>query len=323
MTAPADGGQAVPSADPGRYDYSPLIDRPRITWPRGARLAFWVAPNIEFYELAPPPNPTRAAWPRPVPDVLGYGHRDYGNRVGVWRMMEVMDRYGVRGSVSLNVALCDHFPDIIAACAERKWEFFSHGVYNTRYTYGMDEAQERDMIRDVLDSIQKHTGQHCDGWLSPALSNTPRTLDLLAEAGVRYTLDLFHDDQPQPVKVARGRLISVPYSLEVNDFTVLVQGAATPRRYLETVKAQFDRLYREGADNGMVMCLPLHPYLVGMPHRIDAFAAMLEYVTSHAGVWVTTGREIADWYYAHHYDQVTAALAARRESRMSRTGGPA
>ena len=121
-------------SDPGLYDYFPYVDRPRIVWPGGARLAVWCAPNIELYELQPPSHPDRPARARPRPDVLNYAWRDYGNRAGVWRMMEVMDRHGVRGSVSLNVALCDHFPDIIAACVEREWELFSHGIYNTRYT---------------------------------------------------------------------------------------------------------------------------------------------------------------------------------------------
>jgi allantoinase len=299
-------------ADPELYDYFPYVDRPKIVWPGGARLAFWCAPNIEFYELQPPPNPGRTAWLRPIPDVLNYSWRDYGNRSGVWRMMDVMNRHGVRGSVSLNVALCDHFPDIIAACVERNWELFSHGVYNTRYTYGMDEDQELAMIRDVKATIKKYSGQDLAGWLAPALTNTERTMDLLAEEGVKYTLDLFHDDQPLPVKVARGRLISLPYSLEINDFTVLYQGAATPSQYVRMVRAQFDRLYAEGADSGTVMCLPLHPYLIGQPHRVDALAEMLDYVTGHADVWVTTAREIAEHYDANYCDTFAAAIAARR-----------
>ena len=296
-------------ADPGLYDYSPLIDRPRITWPNGARVAFWVAPNLEFYELDPAVNPLRTAWPRPVPDVLNYSHRDYGNRVGHWRMMEVMDAHGVRGSISLNVALCDHHPEIIEACAERDWEFFSHGIYNTRYTYAMDEAQERAMIEDAIATVEKHTGRRLAGWLSPALTNTERTMDLLAEYGVQYTCDLFHDDQPQPVKVKNGRLISVPYSLVMNDLVVYLFDFGTPRRYTEMLKRQFDQLYAEGAQSGQVMCIPLHPFLVGQPHRIGPFAEALDYITGHDAVWVTTGQEIAAWYYEHHYDQVAAKLA--------------
>ena len=243
--------------DPGLYDYLPYYDRPKIVWPGGAQLAFWCAPNIEHYELDPPVNPSRTSWPRPVPDVLHYAWRDYGNRVGIWRMMAAMDRYGVRGSISLNVAVCDHFPDIAAACRERGWEFFSHGIYNTRYTYNMSEDQERAVIEDVKASIHKWSGQELAGWLAPALTLTERTMDLLANAGIIYTLDLFHDDQPLPVNVRSGRLISVPYSLEINDFTSLFQGNCTPRDYTDAIKAQFDRLYAEAETQGAKVNYPL------------------------------------------------------------------
>ena len=297
-------------SDPGLYDYWPYLDRPKLTWPNGARVALWVAPNIEFYELDPPSNPSRAAWPRPAPDVLAYAQRDYGNRAGHWRMMEVMDRYGVRGSVSLNVALCEHHPEIIEECVKRDWEFFSHGIYNTRYCYGMDEAQERAIIEDALATVEKHTGQRIAGWLAPALTHTERTMDLLAEYGVLYTCDLFCDDQPQPVKVRKNRLISMPYSLEMNDIIVYNVHLAPPRRYAALLKANFDQLYEEGADSGTVMCIPLHSYAVGQPHRIEALAEALEYITGHDGVWVTTGREIAEWFYEHHYEDAVAAIAA-------------
>ena len=300
--------------EPGLYDYSPMSERPKITWPNGARVAFWVAPNIEFYELDPPLNPGRRAWPKPHPDVVPHSHRDYGNRAGFWRMMEVMAKYGVRGSVSLNVAMCQHHPEIIEACSALDWEFFSHGVYNTRYTYTMTEAQERAMMEDVIKNIKDCTGQDTDGWLAPALSYTTNTFELLAEYGVKYTCDLFHDDQPQPVNTKSGKLISVPYSLEMNDTVVLSMMGKSSRHYTEILKANFDQLYEEGAENSQVMCIPLHPFLIGQPHRIGNFAEVLEYITGHDKVWVTTGREIAAHYYEHHYDNVVAALTANRGS---------
>ena len=298
--------------EPGLYDYSPMLDRPKITWPNGARVAFWVAPDTVFNELDPPQNPGRRPWPKPHPDVVPHSHRDYGNRAGFWRMMGVMEEYGVRGSVSLNVAMCQHHPEIIEACSALDWEFFSHGVYNTRYTYTMTEAQERAMMEDVIKTIKDCTGQDTDGWLAPALSYTTNTFELLAEYGIKYTCDLFHDDQPQPVKTKSGRLISVPYSLEMNDTVVLSMMGKSSRHYTEILKANFDQLYEEGAENGQVMCIPLHPFLIGQPHRIGNFAEVLEYITGHDKVWVTTGREIAAHYYEHHYDDVVAALAANR-----------
>jgi peptidoglycan/xylan/chitin deacetylase (PgdA/CDA1 family) len=298
--------------DPGLFDYWPYENRPKIEWPNGARVAFWVAPNIEFYELDPAVNPHRKAWPRPVPDISGYGTRDYGNRVGHMRMMRVLDKYKVRGSISLSTALCDHHPEIIELCKERDWEFFSHGIYNTRYTYGMDEAQERSMIEDAMEAILKATGQQCSGYLAPALTHTEITMDLFAEAGGIYTCDLFHDDQPTPVNVRGGeKFISVPYSLEMNDTIVFAVNKIEPRRYGEMIKANFDRLYQEGKESGVVMCIPLHAYQVSHPHRLKAFEEALEYITGHSDVWVTTGREIAQHFIANNYDAAVTDIAAK------------
>ena len=298
--------------DLGHFDYWPYDDRPKITWPDGARVAFWVAPNIEFYELDPAVNPHRKAWPRPVPDVGGYGTRDYGNRVGHMRMMRVLDKYRIRGSISLSTALCEHHPEIIELCRERDWEFFSHGIYNTRYTYGMDEAQEKAMIEDAMETILKHTGQQCAGYLAPALTHSEITLDLFAEAGGIYTCDLFHDDQPTPINVrSESKFVSVPYSLEMNDTIVYVVNKIEPRRYGEMIKANFDRLYAEGAESGVVMCIPLHAYQVSHPHRLKAFEEALEYITGHSNVWVTTGREIAEYFIDNYYESSVADIAAK------------
>jgi len=295
------------------YDHWPYDNRRKITWPNGAKLAFWVAPNIEFYELDPPSNPYRKAWPRPYPDIGGYGIRDYGNRVGHDRQMALLDKYNIRGSISLSTALCDHHPEIIQACKERDWEFFSHGIYNTRYTYGMSEQQERDMIKDSIETIFKHTNQKCAGYLAPALSHSEQTIDLFAEVGTElfgdeagyYTCDLFHDDQPTPINLRSGKdFISMPYSLEMNDTIAYVVNKIEPRRYGEQIKRNFDRLYAEGQDSGTVMCIPTHNYQVSCPHRLRAFEESLEYITGHSDVWVATGREIADYYLAHYYQDI-------------------
>lgn len=292
------------------YDYWPYEGRPKITWPGGARLAFWVAPNIEFYELNPPANAHRKAWPGPAPHVPGYSIRDYGNRVGHMRQMQLLDKYGIRGSISLSAALCDHHPEIIALCAERNWEFFSHGIYNTRYTYGLSEDQEREMILDAMNTIERHTGQRPAGYLAPALSHSEVTLDLFAEAGGIYTCDLFHDDQPTPLNVRGGqRFVSIPYSLEMNDTIAYVVNKVPPRQYGQMLRDCFDQLYAEGAESGTVMCIPTHNYQVACPHRLRAFEEALEYITGHSDVWVTTGREIAEYYLEHHFDAAQAAIS--------------
>jgi len=295
--------------DPQLYDYWPYQNRPKIKWPNGAKIAFWVAPNIEFYELDPPENPHRKPWPQATPAVAGYSIRDYGNRVGHVRQMALLDKYNIRGSISLSTALCDHHPEIIEMCAERDWEFFSHGIYNTRYTYGLSEEQEREMIQDSVDTIEKHTGKKPVGYLAPALSHSEHTIDLFAEAGGTYTCDLFHDDQPTPVHVRSGkRFVSIPYSLEMNDTIAYVVNKIEPRRYGQIIKDNFDRLYQEGDQSGTVMCIPTHNYQVSCPHRLRAFEEALEYITGHSDVWVTTGREIADFFIENHYDSSVADI---------------
>ena len=291
--------------DTGLYRYVPYRGRPKIKWPNGAHVAFWVAPNIEHYELRPPGSLKRRPWGRPEPDVLNYSWRDYGNRVGFDRIADTMARYGVRGSVSLNAAVCDHFPDIIERCMELKWEFFGHGIYNTRYMYDLPEEDQRHMIRDCRDTIKKKTGQTVDGWLTPAITSTFETPHILADEGLIYSLDYFHDDQPLPLNTRGRRMVSVPYSLEVNDPPLLIWRHTSPRGYVDILKAQFDRLYAEGATNGTVMGVPVHPYVLGQPHRHPAFAEVLSYITSHDKVWLATGREIANWYIQHHLDEVS------------------
>lgn len=299
-------------ADPNLYDYWPYKDRPPLVWPGGKKLAFWIAPNIEFYELDPPRNESRPGWPKPSPDVVGYSQRDWGNRVGHWRLMELMDKYGMRGSISLSTALIDHHPEIIEACVERRWEFFSHGIYNTRYSYNMDEAQERAIIEDSIRSIQAATGQRIRGYLAPALTHTERTLDLLGEYDFWYTCDLFQDDQPQPVKTRTGKLISMPYSLEVNDVITYGSQGMAPQRYADVLKRHFDQLLEEGQQSGTVMCIPLHAYLVSQPHRLEAFAEALKYISENsADVWITTAVEIAEVYRDRYFDQTLKDISAR------------
>ena len=303
-------------ADPGLYDFRPYRDRARIGWPDGKTVAVWISPNIEFYELDPPANPHRKSWTKPHPDVLGYSHRDFGNRVGHQRLVEVMETHGFKGSVSLSVAMCQHHPEIINQVNALGWEFFSHGIYNTRYSYGMDEAQERSLIEDSIETVRATTGQTIKGWLAPALTHTPRTLDLIAEYGLTYTCDLYHDDQPGPVHVKKGRLVSMPYSIEVNDHYGFLVYNMSPREYAQTLIRQFERLAEEGANSGTVMCIPLHAYLIGQPHRIAAFGEVLRHIAADGRAWITRSGDIADYYLAHHYD--AAAADAGRYARESR-----
>jgi peptidoglycan/xylan/chitin deacetylase (PgdA/CDA1 family) len=305
-------------SDPNLYDYWPYHDRPKLVWPGGKKLAFWIAPNIEYYEFNPPVNPQRPGWPKPTPDVVGYSQRDWGNRIGHWRLMELMDKYDMRGSVSLSVGLIDHHPEIIDACVARNWEFFSHGIYNTRYSYGMDEAQERAVIEDSIQHVQAATGQRIRGYLAPALTHTERTFDLIAEYDFWYTCDLFQDDQPQPIKTKSGKLMSMPYSLEVNDVITYGQLGMSPKRYAEILIKHFDQLLEEGSSSGTVMCIPLHAYLVSQPNRLAAFEIALAHIAAHRDdVWITTAAEIAGYYRENYWD---ATLADIRRRGLKRPG---
>ncbi len=294
---------------PYRVDYSPIIERPPIKWPNDARVALWVAPNVEHYEYSPAFDGRRNPWPRtPYPDVQQYSYRDYGNRVGFWRMLEVMDKYGIKCCISLNMAVLEHFPEVAEAMVQRGWEFMSHGIYNTRYMNALTEDEEREFYRDCIDTLKRHTGQTLKGMLGPAVSGTPRTPDLLAEAGLIYHADWMHDDQPVPIKVKSGKLVSVPYSVELNDVTVF-RNHYEGDYFTRICNAQFDQLYKEGAESGRVMCIALHPYLIGQPHRIKYLEETLRYILSHDGVWQATADEIAEYYMANYYDQALAHAA--------------
>jgi peptidoglycan/xylan/chitin deacetylase (PgdA/CDA1 family) len=299
-----------------RVTYSAIIDRPKICWPNGARVAFWISPNAMFYEYQPPDNALRDPWPRvPHPDIRSYGHQDYGNRVGFWRMLEIIDQHAMPCTAALNVAVLQHFPEMRKAMVARDWNYMSHGLYNTRYLWNASEDEERAFYRDIIDTVYDLTGKKVVGAMGPGpQSVTARTPDLLAEAGMLYQADWFHDDQPFPINVRQGRLISVPYTLEISDSSVIGTGVGTAwegEDFLDLIKRQFDTLYEEGAESGRVMCISLHAYLIAQPHRARYLDEALSYILSHEGVWKTTAEEIAAYYLDHCYDEVVSHL--RRE----------
>ena len=277
-----------------RFDYSPIIDRPRLSWPNDARVAVWVIPNIEHFLFD---RPSTRLTNLPVnPDVLNYSWRDYGVRVGIWRMMEVMERYGVKGTVALNSDVCARYPRIIEEGKKLGWEWMGHGNNNSTLFAGQSEAEERALIKDVVTTIRKSVGKAPRGWLSPALSETMRTLDILAENGIEYVGNWVNDDQPYPMRVKKGSMIAMPYSVEINDIPALLDLHQSPETFGQMICDQFDVLYEDGAQTGRVMSICLHPFLVGYPHRSKYFAKALHHITSRQEVWLTTGGAIVDWY---------------------------
>jgi allantoinase len=288
----------------------PLPRRPRLQWPGGARVALWVVPNVEHYEYLPSVGPRRDPWPRtPHPDVLGYGTRDFGNRVGFWRMADIMDRLRIRCTVSLGVAAFEHYPEVMRGCLDRGWDVMCHGIYNTQYLWDVPEAEERAFIDECVAAYARLTGGgRMSGWLSPALSHTLNTPDLVADAGFTYFCDFVHDEQPWPIRTRSGApLISLPYTVDLNDAVTNRAGFEAPD-FGRMMRDQFDRLYRDGEQNGRVMCVAIHPYNMGQAHRARHLEEALSYILSHDGVWQATGSEIAEWYLRHHHPRILAAL---------------
>ena len=227
----------------------------------------------------------------------------YGNRIGIWRLMELLDKHNIRASVLLNSEVCEHYPIIIEEGKKRGWEFLGHGTTNSVLLSGMSKAEERQIITTTVDVITKAVGQRPLGWLGPALQETFNTPDILAENGIRYLCDWCCDDQPFPMKVKRGRLISVPYSLDLNDIPAFIHQHLTPQQFCEMIKDQFDTLYQEGVDQARIMCITTHPFLIGMPFRIGWLDKALDYMKSHKDVWFTTSGEIASWYYEKYLEK--------------------
>ena len=278
----------------GPFPYTAVIDRPDLSWPDGARLALWVIPNIEFFPL----DDKVFFGAGFVPDVLTWSQRDYGARVGIFRIMEVLDRYKIRATVALNSDVCDFYPRIIEEAVKRGWEFMGHNQSNSRPLHQLPPETEGKVIGDTFDRIERATGARPKGWLSGGVIETWNTLDHLIDAGCEYVCDWVNDDQPYVMDVDGRRLVSVPYSSETNDFGAFLRWGMTPGEFDQLIRRQFDTLYREGAESGRVMAISVHPFLIGYPHRIGALDSALEYILGHDGVWLTTGSEIMDHYLA-------------------------
>ncbi|MDF2115855.1 polysaccharide deacetylase family protein [Roseiarcaceae bacterium H3SJ34-1] len=281
-----------------RFDFSPIVDRPPLRWPNGARVALWVIPNIEHFMFDRPSTSITPLTTGFVPDVLNYSWRDFGVRVGIWRMMDVMQRYGVRGTVALNADVCDNYPRIIEAGNKLGWEWMGHGKNNSMLMANRAEDEERQMIREIHAQITRATGKKPRGWLGPALTESHNTLDLLAEVGFDYVGDWVNDEQPYPMRVKSGQMTSIPYSIEINDIPAFLDGKQSPQSFGQMIKDQFDVLYEDSAESGRVMSICLHPFLIGHPFRIKYFDDALKHITSRKDVWLATGSEIVDAYRA-------------------------
>lgn len=278
------------------YDYSPIVEREPIRWPGGARVAFYIGLNVEHYAVDRPSTSIFQGTAELKPDPLNYGWRDYGPRVGFWRMLESLDRHRMPVSVLLNSDVGERYPQIIQAGRDRNWTWLAHGRNNSIFQAGLTPDEERTYLTDVVDTIEKATGRRPRGWMGPALTETYRTPELLAELGLSYVLDWTNDDQPYRLNVPG--MLSVPYSVELNDVGLFVSKGLTGPDFVQIVKDQLDQLHAdaEQADSGRVMALALHPFIIGQAFRTKYLDQALEYIANHPGVWLTTADEIADHY---------------------------
>jgi peptidoglycan/xylan/chitin deacetylase (PgdA/CDA1 family) len=284
-----------------RYDDSFIFERKPFTWPGNNTLAVWFAPNVEVWHYdsavgaAITPNPTNH-----VPDVFNYAWREYGMRVGLWRLADVFDEAGVKATVALNAQVCDVYPKAMDEMKRRGWEFMGHGTTNSTNLGEFDRQpdRERDTIRNILKTIEQASGKRPRGWLGSGLVETYNTLDILAAEGVNYCGDWNNDNQPVPMKVKSGKMFGIPYCNEINDLGVYLRRNWTGEQYLRSVTDQFDTLYAESSKQPRVLGVPLHPMISGQPLRIKYLQRAIAHMKEHQGVWFATGSEIIDAYQA-------------------------
>jgi len=307
----------------GRFDYSAIGERMRFQWPGGAKLAFYIGCNLEHFAFGEGLGAALvpSSWASEQPDVPNYTWREYGNRVGVWRCLDLFDDLSLPVGALVNAAMYDHCPQVVMAFAERGDELIAHGHTNAERQGGWPPDEERALLAHCRERMRQAHGRAPQGWLSPWISESALTPDLLHETGYRYTLNWSHDDQPVPMRVRSGaRFVSVPYSTELNDVPVFLNHF-TGADFVAMAKAQFDVLYREGADSGRVMCLAIHPYLMGTPQRARHLEQILDHVNAHDQVWHTTAGEIAEHFLAYHYDDFVDHAAALAASAGAGRGG--
>ena len=267
------------------FPFRAIADAPKITWPNGARVAVWVIPNVEHFHLE---------IGSPAPDVRNFSRRDYGNRVGLWRLMDVLTKHKIRGTVALNAEIGIYYPRIMQAMIDLDWELMGHGLTNSKIMSGLEIDAERKLILDTRKVIEDW-GRTMRGWLGPGLTETFNTPDLLKESGVEYVADWVNDDLPYRFN---NGLYSIPYSIELNDMPLFNNPSISIDDFKRRICDSFDVLHAEGATNGRVMGIALHPFLIGAAHRIKYLDEALQYIAGHDKVWFATGDEIIRAYKA-------------------------
>ncbi|HJU20993.1 MAG TPA: polysaccharide deacetylase family protein [Casimicrobiaceae bacterium] len=302
----------MPSNDVGmsvraRVPYEPITRRRPLHLPHDARVAVWTIVNVENWNPSGPMP--RAVLPPPMgqpllPDVPNWAWHEYGMRVGFWRFVDTLSRRGLRATFAVNGSACAVYREACVAARGANWEFMGHGFVQTPM-HKVDDV--RSAIAKTIDAIAELAGKPPRGWESPGLTETDETIDLLAEAGIEYVADWVLDEQPVLVNTRSGPIVSVPYTVEINDVVISAVQQQPSDEILRRGRDQFDRLYSDGANAPRVMAISIHPYLTGVPHRIRYLEALYDYILGHDGVVMWTGAEILDWYR----EQIAAGDEAR------------
>jgi peptidoglycan/xylan/chitin deacetylase (PgdA/CDA1 family) len=288
--------------DHERYDWSMLPERKPVAWPQQARVALWVVPALEWFPLnmAGQPFKPPGAMQTAYPDLRHYTLRDYGNRVGIFRIMKALEKHGIRPTVAVNAAVAVRYPSLINECTQRGWEIMANGLDMDHLHHGgLAVDDEKKLIDNTLDILRQASGQAVRGWLSPAKSESAATLDLLGAAGLDYVCDWVNDDMPYGMRTASGPIHAMPHPIDIDDHTILVQNHHTEDDFRDQLCDQFDLLYKESATaGGRIMAISLHPWVIGQPYRMRALEEALAHIMRHPGVWAATGSEILDAWKA-------------------------
>jgi peptidoglycan/xylan/chitin deacetylase (PgdA/CDA1 family) len=279
-----------------RADFSAIVDRPPLKLPGGARLVFWTIVNLEVWDigkpmarqvLAPPTGQTL------LPDVPNWSWHEYGMRVGVWRFFELFKRLNIRPTLAINARVCEDYTRVAEQARTDRWEFMGHAYQQGPIHL---EPNQKKMITHALDVIERFSGKRPVGWLGPGLTQTLETPEILAEAGVKYIGDWVYDDEPTTIRTAKGPLVTLPYTVELNDIPMMIVQHHQSDYLLQRAIDQFDRLYAEGEQRVKIFPLAIHAYISGQPHRIKYLEAIYDYARRHDGVVFWTGEEILEWY---------------------------
>ena len=280
------------------YQYSALPLRPRFQWPNGAHAAFHVTLFIEHWELAPPPGSLKdqrfiSEFGPQAPDYRTWTQREYGNRVGIFRVLDVLDRHAIKASVAIGASACERYPALVAEVTRRGWEVLAHGTHATRIISSkMTDAEQRAYIAESIEAVASATGSAPRGWLSQDQGEAPNTPALLAEAGIRYLVDWSNDDQAYLMEPG---LVSIPHQVEWDDILLFWLRRVETWRYPDLIEEAARTLVEEGVISGRNFGLSIHPWLFGMAHRIRFLDEALTRLRAIDGLWQATTGEIATW----------------------------